>query len=255
MIQPVTQEDGRTHGAHDHAAGARSRSLAIALALTALFLIAELVGAWLFNSLALLSDAAHMFTDTAALALALVAVRMGRKPADARRTYGYRRVEILAAAFNALLLLAIAAYVLMAGARRFFAPEDVGSIGMLAVAAVGLAVNLVAMRVLAHGTQASLNVKGAYLEVWADMLGSFGVIGAAGLIWLTDGAGLTRWSQLQSGSGSFRAPGYCCAMRPTSCCRASRAASTSTRSARKSWLAAGWMRSMSFISGRSRETT
>lgn len=185
MIQPATKEDGHTHGAHDHAAGASSRSLAIALALTALFLIAELAGAWLFNSLALLSDAAHMFTDTAALALALVAVRIGRKPADARRTYGYRRVEILAAAFNALLLLAIAAYVLVAGARRLFAPEDVGSIGMLAVAAVGLAVNLVAMRVLARGTRDSLNVKGAYLEVWADMLGSLGVIGAAGLIWLT----------------------------------------------------------------------
>ena len=174
------------HGGHDHTAGANSRSLTIALALTGTFLVAELVGAWLFNSLALLSDAAHMFTDAAALAIALAAIRIGRRPADNKRTYGYRRFEILAAAFTALLLFAVAAYVLYEGIQRFVTPQEVQSLGMLAVAAVGLIINIIAMRVLAGGKDESLNVKGAYLEVWADMLGSLGVIGAAVLIYFTN---------------------------------------------------------------------
>lgn len=184
---------GHSHGddasggghSHDHTAGANARSLAIALALTGAFLFAELIGAWLFNSLALLSDAAHMFTDAAALGIALAAIRIGQRPADKKRTYGYRRFEILAAAFNALLLFAIAAYVLYEGIRRFLDPQPVGSIGMLVVAGFGLVVNLIAMRVLAGGRDESLNVKGAYLEVWADMLGSLGVIAAAAIIWAT----------------------------------------------------------------------
>lgn len=182
-----SHNDGETgHSGHDHTAGANSRSLTIALALTGTFLVAELIGAWLFNSLALLSDAAHMFTDAAALAIALAAIRIGRRPADDRRTYGYRRFEILAAAFNALLLFAVAAYVLYEGIKRFVEPQEVQSLGMLAVAAMGLVINLIAMRVLAGGKDESLNVKGAYLEVWADMLGSFGVIGAAILIYFTN---------------------------------------------------------------------
>ena len=170
---------------HNHAAGANSRMLAIALALTTAFLIAEVIGAFLFNSLALLSDAAHMFTDAAALAIALVAVKIGQRPADDRRTFGYRRFEILAAAFNALLLFAVAGYVLWEGIGRFFAPSEVESTGMLAVAAVGLVVNVIAMRLLAAGKEKSLNLKGAYLEVWADMLGSLGVIAGAVVIMLT----------------------------------------------------------------------
>lgn len=178
-------DKGQGSHAHDHTAGANSKSLTIALALTGTFLIAELVGAWLFNSLALLSDAAHMFTDAAALAIALAAIRIGQRPADKKRTYGYRRFEILAAAFNALLLFAVAAYVLYEGIQRFMMPQPVQSLGMLGVAAVGLLVNLIAMRVLVGGKDDSLNVKGAYLEVWADMLGSLGVIGAAILIYVT----------------------------------------------------------------------
>lgn len=171
--------------AHNHAAGANSKMLAITLALTATFLIAELVGAYVFNSLALLSDAAHMFTDAAALAIALAAVKIGQRPADDTRTFGYRRFEILAAAFNALLLFAVAAYVLWEGVGRFFVPEEVGSGGMLIVAAFGLVVNLIAMRLLTAGKETSLNVKGAYLEVWADMLGSVGVIAGALVIMFT----------------------------------------------------------------------
>ena len=170
---------------HDHGAGANSKRLAMALALTTTFLLAELVGAFVFKSLALLSDAAHMFTDAAALAIALAAVRVGQRPADDKRTYGYRRFEILAAAFNALLLFAVAAYILYEGIQRIRHPEEVQSTGMLVVAAIGLVVNLVAMRLLASGKEGSLNLKGAYLEVWADMLGSLGVIAGAVVIMFT----------------------------------------------------------------------
>lgn len=175
------------HGSHthNHAAGANSRMLAIALGLTTIFLIAELIGAYIFNSLALLSDAAHMFTDSAALAIALAAVKIGQRPADDARTFGYRRFEILAAAFNALLLFAVAGYVLWEGIQRFVEPAEVESTGMLIVAGIGLAVNFIAMRLLSAGKDASLNVKGAYLEVWADMLGSLGVIVGALVIMFT----------------------------------------------------------------------
>jgi len=172
-------------GGHSHIGTSNSRRLAIALALTTTFLVAEVVGSFLFNSLALLSDAAHMFTDAAALAIALAAIRIGQRPADERRTFGYRRFEILAAAFNALLLFAVAGYILWEGIGRFFRPAEVQSTGMLVVAVIGLAVNLVAMRLLAAGKESSLNVKGAYLEVWADMLGSVGVIAAAITIMFT----------------------------------------------------------------------
>lgn len=175
------------HGGHthNHAAGANTKVLAIALGLTTAFLIAELIGSFLFNSLALLSDAAHMFTDTAALAIALVAVKIGQRPADDARTFGYRRFEILAAAFNALLLFGVAGYVLWEGIGRFFEPSEVQSTGMLTIAAIGLVVNLFAMKLLAAGKDQSLNVKGAYLEVWADMLGSIGVIVGALIIMFT----------------------------------------------------------------------
>lgn len=176
--------DHSGHG-HDHGAGASSTRLAIALGLTTTFLIAELVGAFVFNSLALLSDAAHMFTDSAALAIALAAVKIGQRPADDSRTFGHRRFEILAAAFNALLLFAVAGYVLYEGILRFFEPEEVGSTGMLVVATFGLVINLISMRILAGGKETSLNVKSAYLEVWADMLGSIGVIAGALAIKLT----------------------------------------------------------------------
>lgn len=185
MAHSHTEAEGG-HAGHDHTAGANARSLTIALGLTGSFLIAELVGAWWFNSLALLSDAAHMFTDAAALGIALAAIRIGQRPADKQRTYGYRRFEVLAAAFNAVLLFVVAGYVLYEGVLRFVDPEPVQSLGMLAVATLGLLVNLLAMRVLVSGRDASLNIKGAYLEVWADMLGSLGVIAAALLIHFTN---------------------------------------------------------------------
>ncbi|MCR6685218.1 cation diffusion facilitator family transporter [Pseudoxanthomonas sp.] len=181
---------GHAHG-HHHGSGGHShvpseirfeRPLWWALGLTATVLLAEVVGAWLTNSLALLSDAAHMATDTLALAIALVAVRLARRPPDARRTYGYARFEALGALANGGLLFVLAGWILWEAWHRFRTPLPVASLGMLAVAVVGLACNLVAMSLLHAGSGQSLNLKGAYLEVWSDMLGSLAVIVAAVVI-------------------------------------------------------------------------
>ena len=175
----------RGHAGHDHTAGANEKSLRIAFALTLGFLLVELAGGIVAQSLALLSDAAHMFTDTAALAIALLAIRISKRPADKKRTFGYHRFEILAATFNAMLLLVVAAYILWEAWLRIKAPAEIQSNLMLGIAVIGLAVNLISMKVLRSGQDASLNVKGAYLEVWADMIGSIGVIVGAGLIKFT----------------------------------------------------------------------
>jgi cobalt-zinc-cadmium efflux system protein len=178
---------GHSHGHHHHALPTQSnaRRLWWALWLTGGFLIAEVIGALLTGSLALLSDAAHMFTDTAALGIALAAVRIGKRPADVKRTFGYQRFEILAAAFNAMLLFVVAGYILVEAYIRLQSPTQIESLGMLIVATLGLVTNLISMRLLAGGRNDSLNVKGAYLEVWSDMLGSLGVIVGAMAIRLT----------------------------------------------------------------------
>lgn len=169
---------------HSHAIpeNKKETTLWVALILTSTFLMAEAAAGFLLNSLALLADAAHMFTDAAALAIALAAVRIARRPADARRTYGYHRFEILAAAFNALLLFGVAIYILFEAYQRFRNPGEVQTTGMLVVATIGLVINLISMRLLSAGKDSSLNIKGAYLEVWSDMLGSLGVIVAAVVI-------------------------------------------------------------------------
>lgn len=161
------------------------RPLWWALGLTATVLVAELIGAWMTNSLALLSDAAHMATDTLALAIALVAVRLARRPPDARRTYGYARFEALGALANGGLLFVLAGYILWEAWHRFRTPLPVASLGVIGVAVVGLLCNLWAMKLLHAGAGQSLNLKGAYLEVWSDMLGSLAVIIAAVVIHFT----------------------------------------------------------------------
>jgi len=163
---------------HDHGTSniRHEKPLWWALALTGGFLIAEVIGAWLTNSLALLSDAAHMGTDTLALVIALIAVRLSRRPADAQRTFGYVRAEAMGAMANGMLLFVVAGYILWEAVGRFRQPPEVASTGMLVIASIGLVVNLIAMRLLKAGSGDSLNVKGAYLEVWSDMLGSIGVI-------------------------------------------------------------------------------
>ena len=155
MSENSMRHDASSGHAHDHTAGANAAMLKWALGLTSTYLIAEVIGGFYFNSLALLSDAAHMLTDVAALAIALMAIRFGQRAADTRRTFGYRRFEILAAAFNAVLLFAIAIYVLVEAVKRFTAPEPVQSTGMMIVAAIGLVVNIVSMRLLTAGKDKS----------------------------------------------------------------------------------------------------
>ncbi|MCR6478434.1 cation diffusion facilitator family transporter [Variovorax sp. ZS18.2.2] len=177
---------GKSHSHVQAASGpGHERSLWIALALTTTFMVAEVIGGLVTGSLALISDAAHMFTDTVALAISLAAIQIGKRVVDTKRTFGYYRFEILAAAFNALLLFGVAIYILYEAWRRMREPQTVDSIPMLIIAALGLVVNLVSMRLLSSGKDRSLNVKGAYLEVWSDMLGSVGVIVGAVVIWLT----------------------------------------------------------------------
>jgi cobalt-zinc-cadmium efflux system protein len=175
---------------HDHGAGAGERTMWWAFGLTGSFMVAEALGGLLTGSLALISDAAHMLTDTVALAIALLAIRLGKKAADRRRTFGYSRFEIIAAAFNAGMLFIVAIYILYEAWERLMRPPEIESVAMLIIAAIGLAVNFLSMRLLATGKDKSLNMKGAYLEVWSDMLGSLGVIVGALLIYFTG------WTQI-----------------------------------------------------------
>ena len=186
---------GHDHHDHDHGGGhghshvpttiKHERPLWIAFGLTLFFLLVEVAGGLLTNSLALLSDAAHMMTDVLALGISLFAVRMARRPADAKRTYGYARMEAIGALINGGLLFLVAGYILWAALGRFSQPPHVESGGMLLVAVLGLVVNLISMKLLQAGAGESLNMKGAYLEVWSDMLGSLGVIAGALLIRFT----------------------------------------------------------------------
>jgi cobalt-zinc-cadmium efflux system protein len=157
------------------------RAMTVTFGLTFTYFIVEVIGGIVTNSLALLADAAHMLTDVGGLALALFAIWIAQRPANAEKTYGYYRVEILAALANAVVLFFISFYILYEAYRRFQEPPEVNSLPMLAVAAVGLVVNLVGIYNLRSGSKESLNVQGAFLEVVSDMLGSIGVI-AAGLI-------------------------------------------------------------------------
>ncbi|MCL4239764.1 MAG: cation diffusion facilitator family transporter [Dehalococcoidia bacterium] len=173
---------------HDHgSAGARhSRRLMFALVLTGGFMVVEAVVGYLANSLVLLADAGHMLTDVAGLSFALIAIWFAQRPATVGKTYGYYRVEILAALFNGILLLGVSGYILYEAYGRFTDPPDVSSVPLLVVASMGLAVNIVAAAILMSGAKESLNVRGAFLEVAGDLLGSLGAI-AAGVILLTTG--------------------------------------------------------------------
>jgi cobalt-zinc-cadmium efflux system protein len=155
------------------------------LAVTASLCVAELVGGWLTNSLALLTDAIHMFTDVGALALTWFALWICSRPASPQKTYGYYRAEILAAFLNGVVLCGVVAFVLVEAWQRLHDPPPVAGKGMLAVACAGLVVNVfVAMRLHAH-RHASLNLRGAYLHVLSDLLGSLGAITAALVILFT----------------------------------------------------------------------
>lgn len=169
---------------HSHviATAQNEKYLWLALALTSSFLIIEVIGSFVTGSLALLSDAAHMMTDVIALVISLAAVRIAKKAADTKRTFGYYRLEILAAAFNSVMLFLVAIYIIYEAYQRLKSPAEIQSLGMLVVAFFGLVINLISMKLLSAGKDNSLNIKSAYLEVWSDMLGSVGVIVAALLI-------------------------------------------------------------------------
>jgi len=172
------------HHGHHHHHGSRRR-LALVLALTCAFLGVEVVAGVLTGSLSLLADAGHMLTDVAGLVLALAAMKFAERRPSPRRTWGYHRVEILAALTNALVLAAVAGFILTEAWERFQSPHPVASVPVLAVAAVGLLVNLVGALLLHRGSKASLNVRGAYNEVLADALSSVGVIAGAAVITAT----------------------------------------------------------------------
>ncbi len=179
---------------HSHAGAAQAqqagatyrRRLVATFALVGLFFVVELVGGLLTNSLALLSDAGHMFTDVLGLGMALAAIQAAsRSRQGPRRTFGLYRLEILAALANAVLLFGVALYILYEAVRRLQAPPEVLGLPMLVVAAIGLGINLISFWLLREGAQESINVEGAYLEVLADTLGSVGVIVAAVVIEVT----------------------------------------------------------------------
>jgi cobalt-zinc-cadmium efflux system protein len=171
-----------SHGhSHEHAA-ASTRALAWSLGLTAVILVAEGVGGWLSNSLALLADAGHVLTDAGALGLSLFVAWLARQPGSAAKTYGYLRWEILAALINGATLLLISVWIVIEAVVRFKHPEPVSGGIMLSVAALGFLINAVAVWLL-HGVRhGSLNVRGAYLHVLGDMLASGGTVVAAVII-------------------------------------------------------------------------
>ncbi|MEE8349109.1 MAG: cation diffusion facilitator family transporter [Acidobacteriota bacterium] len=182
------QESGNRGGARAQLEASRrqgTRSLWIALGITVTFMLVELVGGLWTNSLALLADAGHMLTDAAALALSLFAAWFMCRPATAEKTYGYFRVEILAALINGTALLGIAFFILWESYQRFQQPEAIRSIPMLVIATVGLGANLFSAWILHRSHHESLNLRGAFLHIMGDVLGSIGamIAGVAIIFW------------------------------------------------------------------------
>ena len=173
------------HDHHRSATAAHRGRLSAVFAITVAVLVVEVAGAALSGSLALLADAGHVLADGAGIGLALLAIRFAARPASPQRTFGYYRLEILAAVVNAVLLFGVAGFVLVEAWRRLTEPPEVASGRMLAVAAAALAANAVSMWLLRDGQQHSLNLRGAYLEVLGDLLGSVAVLAAAAVIALT----------------------------------------------------------------------
>ena len=169
---------------HSAAAGHRNRLIGV-FCLTVVIFVVEVAGGLLSNSLALLADAGHVFTDVFGIGFALVAIWIAGRPATSDRTFGYLRLEILAAVGNALLLFGVSAFILYEAWRRLAEPPEVTSGLMLAVAVVGLAANAISLYLLRDAQGQSLNMRGAYLEVMGDLAGSVAVIVAAIVIALT----------------------------------------------------------------------
>ena len=194
----VSGHHHHAHGPHDHAHGQHhhhhpsaadaeqsTRALTGALVVTLVVLLAEAIGGWLSNSLALLADAGHVLTDAAALGLSLWVAWFSRQPVTPEKTYGYLRWEILAALINGATLLGISVWIVVEAIARLRTPEPIGGSLMLAVATGGLLANIVAAVLLRPVHSHSLNVRGAYLHIMGDLLASVGTIAAALVIRLT----------------------------------------------------------------------
>ena len=171
------------HGHHAQRGAANRRRLTWTLLLAAGYMVAEFIGGLLTNSLALLADAGHMLSDVAALGLSLFALKIAERPPTRKRTYGYYRAEILAALLNGATLIAISIFIFVEAFRRLAEPLEVHGPGMLAIAVGGLVINLAGLYLLHGGRHESLNVRGAWLHVLTDALGSVGAIIAGVLIW------------------------------------------------------------------------
>ncbi len=183
---------------HDHSHGGevdhRGR-LAVAFGITCTVLVAQAVGALLAGSLALLVDTAHMLTDAVGLLMALVAAHLARRPSTSRRTWGFRRAEVLGALGQSAVLLAVGVYVLIEGVQRLFSPPDVPSAQLVVFGVIGLVANVASILVLASSRSANFNLRAAFLEVLNDALGSVGVIVAAIVI------ATTGWQQADAVAG------------------------------------------------------
>jgi cobalt-zinc-cadmium efflux system protein len=166
------------------------RALALGLSLTLAFATLEVVVGVLAGSLALISDAGHMLVDSAGLALALAAASVSRRPADLRRTYGYARIEVLVVPVHVALMLGVAGFILVESVRRLADPVEIEALPVLAVGVAGLAVNVVVLRLLHRHREGNMNVRGAWLEVFADTAGSAGVILAAVVVLLGGWSGV-----------------------------------------------------------------
>jgi cobalt-zinc-cadmium efflux system protein len=165
---------------HDHTHGANKKALSISLILIGVFMLVEVIGGLLTNSLALLSDAGHMLSDAISLLVALMAFKIGERTADTERTFGYKRFEILAAMFNGATLIVIAIAIFIGAIGRFINPPEIASTGMLVIAVIGLLVNLIVAKILTSGdTHDNLNMRGAFLHVLGDLFGSVAAIVAA----------------------------------------------------------------------------
>ena len=172
------------HHHHDHTHGANKKTLTIAFFIIATYMVVELIGGLLTNSLALLSDAGHMLSDAISLGVAVLAFQLGERAANYEKTFGYKRFEILAAAFNGITLLIIAIFIIIEAVKRFAAPPEIATTGMLTISTIGLLVNILVAWIMFRGgdTEDNLNMRGAFLHVIGDMLGSVGAIIAALLI-------------------------------------------------------------------------
>lgn len=167
---------------HEHTAAANRHRFLLVLVLTSIYFLAEVIGGWLTNSLALLSDAGHMLTDIGAIVLAMVALWFATRPPTPSKSYGYYRLEILAALFNGITLLAISGFIIYEAIRRIQQPPEVGGLGLLGIATGGLVVNIVSAIILHKGHEHSLNVRATYYHILGDALGSLGAIVAGVLI-------------------------------------------------------------------------